>query len=203
MRVRRDAAPHLFQVEMTSQRRSYSNLVNVSKVIIHKDFAHNPSLRDDIAILKLSTDIDYPAICLDGMAAPDTHSLCYVAGWGSVDGKGIIHSIDLPKPRVCMQVCVCLRVRVCGYVLMYVCACVCVLTHVCMCVRVCVRMYVCVYACMYVCACVYACMCVCVCTHVYICMYEWLLLRITFAAHVEHVISSITYLIVTWDIGDS
>jgi hypothetical protein len=81
-----------------------------------------------------------------------------------------------------LQVCVCVRARVCACVCAFVCTCVRACVCVCMCARAraCVRACVCARACVRVCArvcvrarvrvcaCVYMCVCACVCVCVYL-----------------------------------
>ena len=75
---------------------------------------------------------------------------------------------------MCVRVRVCVRVYVfvCVFVRVYVFVCACVRMHLCVCVRVYVFVCVCVcvyvYVCMYVCVCVRACVCICVCVRVYV-----------------------------------
>ena len=62
--------------------------MNISRVIVDERFTVSPSLRHDIALLKLAgTHSDLPHICIDTDVAEPT-DLCYTAGWGSVDGRG-------------------------------------------------------------------------------------------------------------------
>ena len=89
----RELAPHLFQVAINSTDLSISQtLYNVSKVIVHPQFTSAPTLRHDLALLKLNSDLDIAPICLsEGNAR--TSAVCYTVGWGSVDGRGTINPI--------------------------------------------------------------------------------------------------------------
>lgn len=72
----------------TSYQRGLADRLNVTKVVLHQDFSNSPTLLHDIALFKLGSELSYPRVCMDD--SPSTTSeLCYVAGWGSVDGKGM------------------------------------------------------------------------------------------------------------------
>ena len=75
---------------------SSDHLMNISRVIVDERFTVSPSLRHDIALLKLAgTHSDLPHICIDTDVAEPT-DLCYTAGWGSVDGRGNTHNNFIP-----------------------------------------------------------------------------------------------------------
>lgn len=81
---RRDLAPHLFHVELTSIKRDISNsVVNVTRIIHHPSFTVQPSLRHDLALFKLTTVPPVTPVCLHQTLS----DYCYVVGWGSVDGQ--------------------------------------------------------------------------------------------------------------------
>jgi len=86
---RRDGTPHLFQVGDSSVNRTRASLMNVSRVIVNERFSVTPSLRHDIALLKLGRGFaDLPHICMETGTAMSS-DLCYTAGWGSVDGREV------------------------------------------------------------------------------------------------------------------
>lgn len=91
MFTRRDTKPELFQIEAVSRQRGDSNMMNVSKIIVHNGFSNSPALRNDIALFKLDSNFIYPSICLNKQQPSGDNNLCYVAGWGSVDGTGKIN----------------------------------------------------------------------------------------------------------------
>lgn len=74
-------------MEATSYNRTNKNFWSVSRVIIHPSFSLTPTLRHDIAVFKVASNLDYPSICLNKEAS-NKDDLCYVAGWGSVDNTG-------------------------------------------------------------------------------------------------------------------
>src|SRR4029434_27366 len=83
---------------------------------------------------------------------------------------GICVYVRLCKPLcvyVCLRVCVpvCVHVDICLCACLHVCVCACVYVWLCMCVHACVYMSLCTYGCVPVCMspCVCVCVCVCVC----------------------------------------
>ncbi|XP_067928262.1 MAM and LDL-receptor class A domain-containing protein 1-like [Watersipora subatra] len=82
---RRDKNPHMVSVELTSLLRTSSSRRNISKVIIHSGFSNVPTLKNDLALIKLAAHVEYPSVCL--FSEEHIEGLCYTAGWGSVDGK--------------------------------------------------------------------------------------------------------------------
>jgi len=99
---------------------------------------------------------------------PSHSGHCLVAGWSFLNprpgGRVIPCKWVGMCNNVCVWVCVCVRVYVCGCVWVCVCVCVCVCrcVRMCMCMYMCVCVCACVIVCMYVCVCV-VCVCVCVC----------------------------------------
>jgi len=93
---RRDRASHLFSLEMTSSIRRRDSIFNVSKIHVHPEYNTWPVLENDIALFRSEHISSYPSICLKESGVSATDQLCYVTGWGSVDGKskcrGFIHS---------------------------------------------------------------------------------------------------------------
>lgn len=79
-------------MEITSlQRNQSSQKLSVSQVVVYPDFKSSPYLRHDIALFKVkSLHVSVTPICLDGMGG----GVCYVAGWGSVDGSGKFLLLD-------------------------------------------------------------------------------------------------------------
>lgn len=74
---------------MTSLLRNQSSeRLKVSRITVHPGFTSSPYLRHDIALFKITSMPESAApICLDTSAS----DLCYVVGWGSVDGSGNCH----------------------------------------------------------------------------------------------------------------
>lgn len=87
----RELTPYLFQVKSNDTRLTDSNVktYRVTKVMIHPEFTMQPGLRNDIALLKLDTNVDIASICLPPEnKIPSFSATCYTVGWGSVDGQG-------------------------------------------------------------------------------------------------------------------